>query len=88
MATLGPIGKTLRGFQLIEFADANGETCSLQQSSLADYEQPGTSAVWLGIGRYRMHLQVGQVEALVEHLQLWLDNGSFDNPELDPEARG
>ena len=84
MAPLGLIGKTLRGFEVIEFADANGQACSLQQSSLAEYEQPGASAVWLGVGEHRMHLQIGQVEALVEQLRLWLDNGSFENHELEP----
>jgi hypothetical protein len=41
--------KTQRGFQIIEFKDRYDNSCELQQSSLADYDQPGTSAVWLGI---------------------------------------
>ena len=48
-APLGKLERTGRGFQIIEFKDHNQEGCSLQQSSLALYEQPGTSAVWLGI---------------------------------------
>jgi hypothetical protein len=39
-----PPTTTARGFRLIEFRDAYGHACSLQQSSIADYE-----AVWLGI---------------------------------------
>jgi hypothetical protein len=33
---------------LIEFKDHYRTPCSLQASSLAIYEQPGTSAIWLG----------------------------------------
>jgi hypothetical protein len=40
--------KTCRGFHVIEFSDRYGVLCELQQSSLADFDQPGTSAVWLG----------------------------------------
>lgn len=45
---------THRGFQLLEFRDAYGVKCSLQQSSAIGsptaYEQkPGSSYIWLGI---------------------------------------
>mgnify|MGYP001560507435 CR=1 FL=1 len=83
MPQLGPYTLTPRGFQVIEFMDANGARCSLQQSSLAVYEQAGSSAVWLGTHDHRMHLRVDQVEALVEQLWLWLDNGHFEN---EPDA--
>ena len=42
------VGKTGRGFQIVEFNDIYGAPCSLQQSSLAQYQQPGSSAVWFG----------------------------------------
>lgn len=45
---LGEVQKTGRGFPIIKFADRYGTPCSLQMSSLAEYEKPGTSAVWLG----------------------------------------
>lgn len=45
---LGPVARTARGFELLEFKDRYGTPCSLQASSLAEYEKPGTSAVWLG----------------------------------------
>lgn len=45
---LGPVERTARGFELLEFKDRYGTPCSLQASSLAEYEKPGTSAVWLG----------------------------------------
>ena len=44
MQTLGPINRTGRGFELIEFKDIYGITCSIQQSSLAT--EP---ALWLGV---------------------------------------
>lgn len=37
------IGKTHRGFDLIEFKDYNGESCSLQKSSIATRD-----VIWLG----------------------------------------
>ena len=46
---LGPTEKTSRGFEIIKFEDRYSAKCSLQQSSLAEFEQPGTSAVWLGV---------------------------------------
>lgn len=46
--TLGKVTKTGRGFPLVNFTDRYGIPCSLQASSLAEYQKPGTSAVWLG----------------------------------------
>jgi hypothetical protein len=46
---LGKVEKTNRGFEIVKFRDRYDVPCSLQMSSLADYEEPGTSAVWLGI---------------------------------------
>lgn len=42
-----------RGFERIDFTDANGEACSLQQSSAIGnttdaYDRPGSSMLWLG----------------------------------------
>lgn len=80
--TIGRIQRTSRGFEFIEFIDRQGEACSLQVSSLADYVQPGTSAIWLGLdsataGSARMHLDREQVAALVSHLAAWLETGSL-----------
>ena len=47
--SLGPVGKTHRGFGIIEFKDRYDAPCSLQMSSIADNPEPGTSAVWLGV---------------------------------------
>ena len=68
---------TDRGFQRIEFQDHNHRECSLQQSSLALFEPPGSSALWLGVGEERMHLEIEMVEVLVKHLMVWLDTGSL-----------
>lgn len=46
---IGKVQKTSRGFEIIRFTDRGGDKCTLQQSSLADYVQPGISAVWLGV---------------------------------------
>lgn len=91
MKTLEKVDHTNRGFELIKFKDAYGMPCSLQQSSLAEYEQPGSSAVWLGSDldelpvdhvtgnkkTARMHLKVEQVEELITRLQAWVQSGSF-----------
>ena len=45
---LGQERKTIRGFSVVEFTDRYGVACSLQASSLAECDKPGTSAVWLG----------------------------------------
>ncbi len=110
--TLGPVAETARGFEIIEFRDRYDVPCSLQQSSLADSDRPGASAVWFGPDdaspkviwheaaaagvktdatcgwvdfplpaqvscNTRAHLSRDQVEALVNHLQAWLKNGTF-----------
>lgn len=77
MAELGKVQCTNRGFEIIEFKDRYDQECTLQQSSLAEYAEPGTSAVWLGQDD-RMHLDRKQVAALIVDLQTWLDTGSFD----------
>jgi hypothetical protein len=46
--TLGKVEAGPRGFPIVRFSDRYGVPCSLQMSSLAEYEKPGTSAVWLG----------------------------------------
>jgi hypothetical protein len=110
---LGEVGRDARGFELIEFRDKYDTPCSLQMSSLAEYEQPGISAVWFGpdyadpkvmaskaarlgvettettgwvpypvprevLLTTRAHLDRAQVKALIDHLQAWLETGSFD----------
>jgi hypothetical protein len=46
--TLGRVRKTQRGFETVQFKDHYGHSCSVQQSSLAIYRSPGTSALWIG----------------------------------------
>ncbi len=77
---------TERGFEIIEFKDLYDKACSLQQSSLALYAVPGTSAVWLGAGSERMHLSVEQVKSLVSRLLRWAETGSFKGSNADDEA--
>jgi hypothetical protein len=55
MITNKPIGtflRTSRGFDIVEFKDANGEPCSVQQSSAATVEGDDTNGqgfLWIGI---------------------------------------
>ena len=100
---LGPVKETARGFEIVEFKDCYGEACSLQMSSLAVFVKPGTSAVWLGLEKAkvhactgeplspRMHLKRAQVAALIFHLQRWLDADTFslpNTPHEPPAPRG
>ncbi len=79
---LGRIQETDRNFEIIRFKDKYSNPCSLQQSSLAEYSQPGTSAVWLGVDlptetTVRMHLDLKQVKALIAVLEFWTEHGKF-----------
>jgi hypothetical protein len=76
---LGPLAYDGHRHELVSFADAGGRPCLLQQG------YPGT--LWLGRDRLLMHLDRGQVAALVERLRAWLDAGSFGRPDL-PSAAG
>jgi hypothetical protein len=72
------IKRTNRGFELVEFTDAYGLHCSLQQSSLAEFEPPGSSAIWLGPEESRMHLKLEQVKELNALLSNWIETCSFE----------
>ena len=94
MKKLGKVERTARGFEVVNFKDFYGDNCSLQMSSLAEYQQPGISAVWLGREESdthsvtgeplmpRMHLHRKQVEALILVLQSWLEQGTFNTKQL------
>lgn len=72
------IEHTERGFQIIRFTDLYNNHCSLQQSSLAVYEQPGSGAIWLGLSGDRMHISFEQAQELSKYLQVWIETGRFD----------
>lgn len=72
------IEKTERGFEIIRFKDFYGGECTLQQSSLALYDKPGSSAIWFGLGDKRMHINLELTKELLLHLQNWVKDGSFD----------
>ena len=73
--------KTDRGFGIASWYDIYGCPCDLQESSLAHLEQPGASAVGLGIEHHRMHLDRKQVKMLIGMLMEWLDSGSVQDPD-------
>jgi hypothetical protein len=49
MILLGKQKKSGRGFPLVEFKDYYDIPCSIEASTLAICQQPGTSAIWLGV---------------------------------------
>ena len=88
---LGTVKLTSRGFEIIMFRDRYETSCSIQQSSIADYAPPGSTALWLGVDKQedkhdgmfdaanqtRMHLDLDQVKALIVVLQNWVDSTSL-----------
>lgn len=98
---IGNVEETRRGFQIILFQDRYEKRCSLQQSSLAEFEPAGSSAIWLGIDQQsvihdgifdlanstRMHLDLEQVKNLILVLDRWVMTGEFDSSRPDPVIR-
>lgn len=64
MAELGETKHTERGFEIVEFRDCYNVPCQLQASSLAVYEKPGTSAVWLGVADAQPKILASQAAGL------------------------
>jgi hypothetical protein len=62
--SLGPVERTDRGFEIVKFQDRYDVPCSLQMSSLADCEKPGTSAVWFGTDDARPQVMASQAHIL------------------------
>ena len=65
---MGNVIKTSRGFEAVEFEDAYGASCSLQQSSgIGDYadslQRPGSSFVWLGVNDGEPKILKSEAEA-------------------------
>lgn len=82
------IEHTERNFEIINFEDSSGNKCSLQASSAIgdkpdDFENPGTSFIWLGMEGKRMHLNHAQVLEITEKLMSWLSNGNFEGVEKE-----
>jgi len=84
MKKLGRSSNTLGAWPRVDFTDSCHRSCSLQASSMIlDYEgaveNPGTSAVWLGLDNpRRMHLNRDQVQGLMLRMQEWLDKGRWE----------
>lgn len=77
-----PASLTPCGFEFVDFTDHYGLSCSLQMSSLFLGCEPGGSAVWLGPEGHRMHLNRLQVGVLIDRLQSWLDENTFDGTPI------
>ena len=72
---------TTRGFAIVEFKDAFGLACDLQESS-ADLDE---RLIWLGTHTDRMHLTQSHVRALLPLLQYFAEHGVLpeDPPLVD-----
>jgi hypothetical protein len=81
------VGHTSRGFERIEFKDRYGQECYLQQSSIADYEPPGSSAIWFGVMGRSMHISLAQIQELLPHLLRWCEAGTFVLEEALPNGQ-
>lgn len=79
---------TNRGFELIDFKDAGGHLCSLQESSST------VPRIWVGMNKgthiegqccARMHLDIETAKEVVKYMQRWIETGSFQDEEEDEE---
>jgi len=62
--------KTERGFGIFEFTDICGESCSIQESSIARID-----AIWLGVNKNRMHLNAEIAKKLITLLTEFVETG-------------
>lgn len=72
------VKQTERGFDRVEFTDANGlDACVMQSSAIRDdrKDNPGSSCLWLGLERREAHLNRQMVAELIPLLQRWLETG-------------
>lgn len=95
MKVLGDVKRTARGFARIDFEDAYGAKCSLQDSSAipnvwlgVDVAFPDREGVAHRLDGGRMHLSKDQVKALVRHLQAWLKSADGDFEPVDRSKAG
>ena len=65
---------TSRGFRIASFKDANGEDCSIQESSSV------LPRLWLGVQGNRMHLNRKHAEKLIPLLSYFVNHGMLPNP--------
>lgn len=82
MSILGEVNATSRGFQQIKFKDLYSKACSIQQSSAIDgtpngLDTPGSSFLWIGLEKSRMHLSREHVRELIGVLIGWLTDGKL-----------
>ena len=74
--SLGETKITSRGFEYISFTDRSGVKCGIQQSSLAEYCQPGTSAIWIGCDEANpkiMAVNAGKFGIKTDQTTGWID---------------
>lgn len=75
--------ETKRGNELIRFRDYYGRFCSLQMSSISEPaciwlgREPMSDVAGTGIQSVRMHLSEEQVLSLIQHLENWIEKGTF-----------
>jgi hypothetical protein len=72
-------------FEQVIFEDSYERPCVIGQSSVAEFEPPGSSALWIGLAsmthdgqKAAMHLSLNQVRALIATLEIWVKRGTLD----------
>jgi hypothetical protein len=66
----------IEGIMYGEFIDQYGQLCSIGESSSAMDD-----CIWLGVSLHRMHLTQEIVEALLPHLQRFVETGYLSSDE-------
>ena len=68
--TLGAIETTPRNFGIVNFNDIYGNSCSIQESSLAT-----DNALWIGVDENRMHINIPLAIKIMGTLKTFINNG-------------
>lgn len=72
---------TDNGYTLVRFTDGNGNSCMLQESSVATEPM-----VWLGRTMFRMHLTQEHVKDLLPNLSHFVETGELVAPTVTLHA--
>lgn len=91
---LGPCMEDNHGFQHVCFTDSYDRVSVVGQSSLAEREEPGASALWIGLNattqnkqKAAMHLKANEVKSLVAVLEMWLQTGKLVEEKEEKTCR-
>jgi hypothetical protein len=69
--------KTPRGFTHIDFMDAGGKLCALQETTIEREDEPVRKAIWFGTDSYRIYFDQELMRYFLPRLELFLSTGTL-----------